>query len=288
MRSYLVLVLGGMMMGSPAGIGAPSYGAGRAPVPVSGALDSTPPLPTPERLIARHNAFIGSRAALAAYRSLHVSAAVVSTSYDSHWSRDVYWMGSQYYLQQDRMPRVGGWRTGIDGRYVWSTQDHPDGELLDSLGATLVREQAAAVWPWIDPAQFQRADSVQATTLEEHPVYQLRVVRQDNRVDTLYFDAANGYRVAETAQTFFVERKWPMLIQKVVGTRLDRVEGTVIRERIFYREYQAYGRVRFPRVTEEHVTASNFITTTIQRIDFNAADSMVFTMPYELDMKLHR
>lgn len=252
----------------------------RAAAPIIGMT-----LPVPKQLFDRYNMAIGGRGAMAAYRSVYIVATVHSTSSGGkQWTRAWYRMPPNRFLQKDHAGADQGWRTGFDGHSVWTTQENRAGELLAGAAAARVKEQADFFFPFLDLTLFKTADSVRATTLDGHSVYQVRVVRRDDRVDTLYFDPGTGYKIAETVQA---------LLEGGVG---DKVEGTArqlarhVRPKrylIVFSDYQQYGRIRLPRVMEEQISPSHFETTTLERVEFDTVDPAMFLLPFELEMRLH-
>lgn len=270
-----------------AGLGVLS-GAGNQWAGAQGAPVAAVPgkLPTPAQLFERHNDAVGGRAAMAAYRSVSIHATVKSTRHRysgvaRSWIREQFWMRPDKFLVRDVLPDQDSWRTGFDGRHAWTTRGFPAGVWLTGApGEAAVKERANFLFPFLDLSRFTQVDSVERSTLLGRPAYQVRVIRYGGAVDTLYFDSETGYEIGETVRSVFRDE------EKSVGTDRDLTVGEWRRYVICYSDYQSYGKIRLPRITQERISPTYFETTTIERVEFNSVPLEVFSLPSNIDSPL--
>ena len=223
--------------------------------PMQGA--SAQALPSASVLLAKHDAAVGGRAAMAKHTSMHETVTASVGAGNVIGTVDVYHAKPNLYLQKTTLPN-GELLSGFDGKTAWSIVPGQGPQLADSAATVTVKEQADFFGDYYDPARVKSAETVEITDFEGQRCYKVKIIHKDNSETTMYLDSATGLRAGQVQTT-------PM-------------NGQPMEVTLTMSDYKDYGGVKLPTKRVQKLPMGE-ITLQIQSVEFDNVDPSTFALP---------
>ena len=214
-------------------------------------------LPSASVLLAKHDAAVGGRAAMAKHTSVHETVTASVGAGNVIGTVEVFHAKPDLYLQKTILPN-GELLSGFDGKTAWSIVPGQGAQLADSAATAGLKEQADFFGDYYDPARVKSAQTVEVTDFEGQRCYKVNIVHKDNSETTMYLDSASGLRAGQ-------------MQSMAMGGQQMQVTLTMS-------DYKDYGGVKLPTKRVQKLPMGE-ITLQIQSVEFDKVDPSVFALP---------
>ena len=232
--------------------------APETPAPAEQAA-TTPALPAARQILDRHIQEIGGREALQRLQSIRTSATLSFAGLTGEMT--AYAKRPDRLLVHTSLPGVGEIRTGYNGQVAWSTDPVQGPRLLTGNELVEMRERARFDQMLKDPSSYQSIETVQRTTFEGRPVYEVKVVRPSGREETEYYDAETGLQIGQiTTQS----------------SAMGQMQVTTVMS-----DYRRFGPLLLAAKAVQRLGPQE-ISITTNSVDYDTVADSVFALPAEI------
>lgn len=216
-------------------------------------------LPPARQILDRHIQEIGGRQALQRIQSVKTTATLSFSGLSGEMT--AYAARPNRLLVHTSLPGVGEIRTGYDGQVAWSVDPVQGPRLLTGRELEDMRERARFDQMTKDPATYTSIETVQRTTFEGRPVFEVKVVRPSGREETEYYDAETGLQIGQiTTQS----------------SAMGQIQVTSVMS-----DYQRFGPLLMATKSVQRLGPQE-ISVTMTAVEYDTVADSVFALPPEI------
>ena len=216
-------------------------------------------LPPARQIIDRYLREIGGREALQRIQSIR-SVATLSFS-GLNGEMTAYAARPNRLLVHTSLPGVGEIRTGYNGEVAWSMDPVQGPRLLTGRELEEMRERARFDQMMKDPSTYTSVQTVQRTTFEGRPAYEIRFVRPSGREETEFYDAETGLQLGQISTQ---------------SSAMGQIQVTTVMS-----DYQRFGPLLMATKAIQRLGPQE-ITVTTKSVEFDTVPDSVFALPAEI------
>lgn len=233
--------------------------APETPAPASEPAAAPSALPAARQILDRHVQEIGGRDAMQRLQSLKTIATLSFSGLSGEMT--AYAARPNRLLVHTSLPGVGVIRTGYDGQVAWSTDPVQGPRLLTGRELEEMRERARFDQMQKDPSTYTSIETVQRTTFEGRPVYEVKIVRPSGREETEYYDAETGLQIGQiTTQS----------------SAMGQIQVTTVMS-----DYSRFGPLLMATKAVQRLGPQE-ITVTMKSVEYDTVPDSVFALPAEI------
>ena len=230
-----------------------------SPAPADEQTTTSTSLPAARQILDRHIQEIGGREAMQRIQSLRTSATLAFSGLTGQMT--AYAARPNRLLVHTSLPGVGDIRTGYDGQVAWSVDPVQGPRLLTGRELEEMRERARFDQMLKDPSTYASAETVQRTTFEGRPVYEIRIVRPSGREETEYYDAETGLQIGQVTTQ---------------SSSMGQVQVTTVMS-----DYRRFGPLLMASKAVQRLGPQE-ITVTMNGAEYDTVPDSVFVLPPEI------
>ena len=233
--------------------------APETPAPADQPAASSSALPPARQIIDRYLQAIGGREAMQRIQSIK-SVATLSFS-GLNGEMTAYMARPNRLLVHTSLPGVGEIRTGYNGEVAWSMDPVQGPRLLTGRELEEMRERARFDQMMKDPSTYTSVQTVQRTTFEGRPAFEIKIVRPSGREETEFYDTETGLQLGQiTTQS----------------SAMGQIQVTTVMS-----DYQRFGPLLMATKAIQRLGPQE-ISVTTKSVEYDVVPDSVFALPAEI------
>lgn len=233
--------------------------APETPSPDTQPSASASALPPARQILDRHIQEAGGREAMQRLQSVKTSATLSFSGLSGEMT--AYAKRPNRLLVHTSLPGVGEIRTGYDGQVGWSIDPVQGPRLLTGRELDDMRERARFDQMTKDPSTYTSIETVQRTTFEGRPVFEVKIVRPSGREETEYYDAETGLQIGQISTQ---------------SSAMGQIQVTTVMS-----DYQRFGPLLMATKAVQRLGPQE-ITVTMTAVEYDTVADSVFALPPEI------
>jgi hypothetical protein len=244
----LVLIVGACQPSTP-----------ETPAPADQPSASASTLPAARQILDRHIQEVGGREAMQRIQSVRTTATLAFSGLSGEMT--AYAKRPNRLLVHTSLSGVGEIRTGYDGQVAWSIDPVQGPRLLTGRELEDMRERARFDQMTKDPSTYTSIETVQRTTFEGRPVFEVKIVRPSGREETEFYDAETGLQLGQISTQ---------------SSAMGQIQVTTVMS-----DYRRFGPLLMATKSVQRLGPQE-ITVTVTGVEYDTVADSVFALPPEI------